>query len=530
MSQVEQAMVSGACDAVLGVDITPDRVSKWDFSPPIYRTDFASVLTLKMLPDSSIFRFLHVFDWTLWVALAASTLCLAGVLWGFESPVPGTPLVSKPIWRGFCEALWTACLTLFGHSNLPVQTYPARLVQVLWKFTSFIIIAWYTAALANELMADSSVMKLASVSDLAGRLVITTADRRELVEAVGGRVVEIAYGAETNIAEQLKQGVADAGVMHGGIANAAARRECQLVALTEVWRPLDVAIAFPQAVNGISKSVATAVFNLTESGVLTRLTKAAFGPSECRVRGVRPPSAFDLRGVFYASLIALGLSLVLVAVTWGLKRSCAASLTSLSLRGSDSNAHLRGPVLRKLGEEVATAAIEFDGRAFPMQRAKSDGAADDGAGTSGLDAGTTQVMLSTVVAQLSEVMVRLDRQAVVMNSMMSRQSELERVVRKFGGADNMGTYAGDVDWGNHSAPLVIDPNSTLSKNKLSPHPLETAPPPPGLVNLASLPPLPSLPHEAAPSPRERNFTTGSSELYLTQGVTGLVVKGKRDRG
>ncbi|GMT10595.1 hypothetical protein PFISCL1PPCAC_1892, partial [Pristionchus fissidentatus] len=171
------ALVSGSADFALApLSVTSERENDVDFTVPYYDLVGTTILMKKTEQSYSLFRFLDVLEWPVWVCIAGAYLFTSFLLWIFEKFSPYSYSNNRERYKDdvekreftLKECLWfcMTSLTPQGGGEAP-KNISGRLVAATWWLFGFIIIASYTANLAAFLTVSRLEQTVKSLDDLA---------------------------------------------------------------------------------------------------------------------------------------------------------------------------------------------------------------------------------------------------------------------------------------------------------------------------------------------------------------------------
>ncbi|WKY17302.1 hypothetical protein Q1695_001700 [Nippostrongylus brasiliensis] len=170
-------LVSGSADIALApLSVTAEREDDVDFTVPYYDLVGTTIMMRKDDVRYSLFKFMKVLEWPVWLCILAAYLCTSLTLWLFDrfSPYSCTNSNERYIDGtedrifSFKECLWfcMTSLTPQGGGEAP-KNISGRLVVASWWLFGFIIIASYTANLAAFLTVSRLEQPISSLDDLA---------------------------------------------------------------------------------------------------------------------------------------------------------------------------------------------------------------------------------------------------------------------------------------------------------------------------------------------------------------------------
>lgn len=163
------AVGAGEADAAAAaITITPDREASLDFTFPYYTTG----LGIAIDPEAGggwlqVLR--NFFTWQFAVAIAtlsAVLLSAGAAVWAFErkhnEEFPKDPM------NGLGDGFWWAAVTMttVGYGDKAPRSLGGRIVGLVWMFTSMLIVASFTAAIAASLTVGSLGSPIQDAADL----------------------------------------------------------------------------------------------------------------------------------------------------------------------------------------------------------------------------------------------------------------------------------------------------------------------------------------------------------------------------
>ena len=152
-----------------------EREAYVDFTVPYYDLVGISILMKKPTVETFLFKFMEVFDVTVWLCIAAAYLTTSLLLWMFDKWSPFSYQNNRDKYRdddekrhfNLKESLWfcMTSLTPQGGGEAP-KNLSGRMVAATWWLFGFIIIASYTANLAAFLTVSRLEVPVGSLEDL----------------------------------------------------------------------------------------------------------------------------------------------------------------------------------------------------------------------------------------------------------------------------------------------------------------------------------------------------------------------------
>ncbi|GMT36064.1 hypothetical protein PFISCL1PPCAC_27361, partial [Pristionchus fissidentatus] len=171
------ALVSGSADIALApLSVMAERENDVDFTVPYYDLVGTTILMKKNDVEYSLFKFMKVLEWQVWVCIVAAYIITSLLLWVFDRFSPYSYSNNKDRYKddlekrefSLKECLWfcMTSLTPQGGGEAP-KNISGRIVAATWWLFGFIIIASYTANLAAFLTVSRLEQPVASLDDLA---------------------------------------------------------------------------------------------------------------------------------------------------------------------------------------------------------------------------------------------------------------------------------------------------------------------------------------------------------------------------
>ncbi|KAI6235050.1 hypothetical protein M3Y95_00010300 [Aphelenchoides besseyi] len=170
-------LVSGEADIALGpISVIAERESDIDFTVSFYDLVGTTILMKRTEVEYSLFKFLMVLEWPVWLCILGAYLFTSILLWVFDRFSPYSYTNNREKYkediekREFTlrECLWfcMTSLTPQGGGEAP-KNISGRLVAATWWLFGFIIIASYTANLAAFLTVSRLEQQINSLDDLS---------------------------------------------------------------------------------------------------------------------------------------------------------------------------------------------------------------------------------------------------------------------------------------------------------------------------------------------------------------------------
>ena len=269
---------------ISAVSITSDRDTQFDFSQPYLNAGLQTLIRGKRdsgtsTPLSGLFRLLFSPMILVWLGIALLLIILpAHIVWFLERNEKDGMIPTPNYIPGIFHALWWAAGTLATQADQMPRQWLARIVAVLWMFTSVVFVAYYTAQLTAALTVEQIQGDIKGPEDLPGKTVATIKGSTAVavLQARKARVLELATLDEANSA--LSQSTVDAIVFDAPVLLHFAEHEGKgrVMAVGPVFHKEDYGIVFPEG-SGLRKSVDQALISLRENGTYEALYHKWFG-------------------------------------------------------------------------------------------------------------------------------------------------------------------------------------------------------------------------------------------------------------
>jgi polar amino acid transport system substrate-binding protein len=281
LADLLQSVRSGESEvAISAISITAEREQEFDFSQPMFdaglqilvpteesrgtiaRTILASLFSSAVLPIVGF--------------VLLTILVIAHVVWLFERRHPG--VVSRAYYPGILEACWWAAATLATQADQMPRTAMARVVSLIWMFTSVVFIAYFTAAVTSSLTLRQLHGDINGPQDLPGKRVVTVQGSTSAEYLRQHDIVATEVSDPASLFERLQQGEAQAVVYDAPVvmyyASHDGRDRVHLAGT--IFRRENYGILFPSD-SKLRKRVDEALLQLKENGVYDQLYRKWFG-------------------------------------------------------------------------------------------------------------------------------------------------------------------------------------------------------------------------------------------------------------
>ena len=268
--------------AIAAISITAEREIDWDFSQPMFDAGL-QIMTPAQGTSSGLFTAITggVFSSTVLPFLGLVLLMLlvpAHLVWFFEQKHSTGMLTHRSYFPGIFEACWWAASTLATQADQMPRAALARIVAVIWMFTSVVFIAYFTAAVTSALTLQQLRGDINGPEDLPGKRIATVKGSTSMDYL---RSLNIEATEFTNIEEVLRvlrQGSVDAVVYDAPVllyyASHQGKGKVQVVG--NIFRKESYGILFPSN-SPHRKPVNEALLKIRENGTYDRLYQKWFG-------------------------------------------------------------------------------------------------------------------------------------------------------------------------------------------------------------------------------------------------------------
>ena len=274
-----------AHQAALGISaisITAERELQWDFSQPMFEAGLQILVPAQASQGSILGAIVAgVFSSAVLPTLGVVLLIIlvfAHLVWFFERRNPNGMLVDQRYFPGIFESCWWAASTLATQADQMPRAALARILAVIWMFTSVVFIAYFTAAVTSSLTVQQLRGEINGPDDLPGKRVASVQGSTS-AEYLRQRSVEpLEFAKVEEALEALQQGQADAVVYDAPVLLYYASHEGKgkFQTVGAIFRKENYGIAFPFD-SVYRKPVNEALLKLRENGTYDQLYRKWFG-------------------------------------------------------------------------------------------------------------------------------------------------------------------------------------------------------------------------------------------------------------
>lgn len=268
--------------AIAAISITAEREIDWDFSQPMFDAGL-QIMTPAQGTSSGLFTGITggVFSSTVLPFLGLVLLMLlvpAHLVWFFEQKHSTGMLTHRSYFPGIFEACWWAASTLATQADQMPRAALARIVAVIWMFTSVVFIAYFTAAVTSALTLQQLRGDINGPEDLPGKRIATVKGSTSMDYLRSRNIEATEFANIEEVLRVLRQGSVDAVVYDAPVllyyASHQGKGKMQVVG--NIFRKESYGILFPSN-SPHRKPVNEALLKIRENGTYDRLYQKWFG-------------------------------------------------------------------------------------------------------------------------------------------------------------------------------------------------------------------------------------------------------------
>ena len=268
--------------AIAAISITAEREINWDFSQPMFEAGL-QIITPAEGSSSGIVAAITAGGFSSAVLPILGLILLiilipAHLVWFFERRNESGLIARRSYFPGIFEACWWAASTLATQADQMPRTALARIVAVVWMFTSVVFIAYFTASVTSSLTLQQLRGDINGPEDLPGKRVASVKGSTS-VEYLQTRNVDVMEFAKVEDAFQaLRQRQADAVVYDAPVLLYYASHEGKgkVQTVGSIFRKENYGIVFPSD-SRYRKRVNETLLKIKEAGIYDRLYAKWFG-------------------------------------------------------------------------------------------------------------------------------------------------------------------------------------------------------------------------------------------------------------
>ena len=274
-----------AHEAALGISaisITAERELQGDFSQPMFEAGLQILVPAQNSQGNVIGAIIagalsSAALPTLGIVLLI-ILIFAHLVWLFERRNSNGMLVHRSYLPGIFECCWWAASTLATQADQMPRAALARILAVIWMFTSVVFIAYFTAAVTSSLTVQQLRGEINGPDDLPGKRVATVRGSTSAEYLRQRNVEPVEFAKVEEALDALQQDQADAVVYDAPVLLYYASHEGKgkMQTVGSIFRKENYGIAFPTD-SPYRKPVNEALLKLKENGTYDQLYKKWFG-------------------------------------------------------------------------------------------------------------------------------------------------------------------------------------------------------------------------------------------------------------
>ncbi len=276
-----EALRSGRADAAIGaITITSERENVVDFSQPMF--DAGIQIGVRDAPAAFSFGELlaQIFTRTLVVLLVVMVMgtLLTGTAISVLERRRGNPEFTETGIRGVFDGIWWATVTLFtiGYGDKVPRRVASRVITIVWMFAGVLLVATLTAEVTAGLTVERIDQQISSVSDLAGRKVVTVANTTS-AKYLSQRGIDATTVPDAETAyDDVMNGRADAIVFDSAVVQYLIAQRGGVRLAGPIIQPESYGIAFPIG-SQLRQPVNRALLAAREDGTYNRIFNSYFG-------------------------------------------------------------------------------------------------------------------------------------------------------------------------------------------------------------------------------------------------------------
>ena len=267
---------------ISAISITAERELQWDFSQPMFEAGLQILVPAQAVQGGVLSAIIAgVFSSAVLPTLTIVLLIIlifAHLVWFFERRNPAGMLNHREYFPGIFEACWWAASTLATQADQMPRAALARILAVIWMFTSVVFIAYFTAAVTSSLTVQQLRGEINGPDDLPGKRVATVQGSTSAEYLRQHDIEPVEFAKVEEPFEALEHGQADAVVYDAPVLlyHAAHEGKGKTQTVAPIFRKENYGIAFP-ANSPYRKPVNEALLKLKENGTYDQLYKKWFG-------------------------------------------------------------------------------------------------------------------------------------------------------------------------------------------------------------------------------------------------------------
>ena len=262
--------------AIAAISITAEREIDWDFSQPMFDAGLQILTPAQGTRGGLVAAIIAgVFSSAVLPILGLVLLIIlipAHLIWLFERRNSTGMLAHRSYFPGIFEACWWAASTLATQADQMPRAALARIVAVIWMFTSVVFIAYFTATVTSSLTLQQLRGEINGPEDLPGKRNATVKGSTSMDYLRGHNIAAMEFANVEEALRAIQQGSADAVVYDAPVllyyASHEGKGKVQVVG--NIFRKESYGILFPSN-SPYRKPVNEALLKIRENGTYDRL-------------------------------------------------------------------------------------------------------------------------------------------------------------------------------------------------------------------------------------------------------------------
>ena len=279
-AQLEAVRTGQADLAISAISITSAREKFIDYSGSMFESGI-QVMVANSTGELSPLTFLrNIFSPTVlfvFMLMVVGTILTGVFVWAWERRHGNDHFTNEGA-HGIFDGIWWATVTLFtiGYGDKVPHKVLSRIVTMAWMFVGVMMVAIVTAQVTSSVTVERLEASISSVSDLAGKDVITYPGTTSWDYLLGHGVDPRPVDSIDDAYRQVRSGEADAFVFDASIIQWLVANRSGVKAAGPIIQPENYGIVFPQGSSWI-EPVNQSLLRLRENGQYERLKKSYFG-------------------------------------------------------------------------------------------------------------------------------------------------------------------------------------------------------------------------------------------------------------
>jgi len=278
---LESVKTNESALGISAVSITSQREQEFDLSQPMFDAGLeilTPLTTSGSLFGSIVSGVLSSAALPILAGVIIVILVIAHLVWLFERRNPNGVLCGRPYYPGILEAAWWAASTLATQADQMPRTAVARIIAVIWMFSSVVFIAYFTASVTSTLTLQHLRGDINGPDDLPGKRVATVVGSTAAEYLQQHHIDSVPFSKIDDALDALRRQDADAIVYDAPVLMYYASHDGNGKVQTagSIFRKESYGIVFPTD-SPYRKRVNEALLNIKEDGTYDRLYASWFG-------------------------------------------------------------------------------------------------------------------------------------------------------------------------------------------------------------------------------------------------------------